>query len=179
MNTISVVSPAAQAATLSVGDSLSKLVGARRGYIAGIKGEGTSLGVYAQWMCSTFNVVDDKGEVIKPWYSLTGKASMGVKAEFKGFADDLQAAGYAPGVEYTYWARVKDASGRAKSGNKVQGDPADILVKTLAELKTMINRINNARSDNTSSRERVIEVYDDLCVAYATLGGDVSKLTTV
>ena len=27
--------------------------------------------------------------------------------------------------------------------------------------------------------ERVIEVYDDLCVAYATLGGDVSKLTTV
>jgi hypothetical protein len=179
MNTISVVSPVAQATAQVAGVDSSKLVDARRGYIAGIKTEGASLNVYAAWMCSTFNVCDAQGAIIKPWYTLSGKAAIGVKAEFKSFADDLQAAGYAPGVEYTYWARVKDASGRTKSGINVQGDPTDILVKTLAELKTMLNRINKARGDNTESSERVIEAYDDLCVAYATLGGDITKLTTV
>jgi len=178
MNTISVVSPVAQAAAQVSGVEPSKLVAARRGFISAVGVEGSALKVYAAWMCSTFNIVDDQGKLIKPWYTLTGKAKAGVNAEFKAFSAELLASGKAVGVDYTYWGRVKDESGRGKVGNNVQGDPADILVKTLAELKTMINRINNARSDNTASSERVIEVYDDLCVAYATLGGDVSKLTT-
>lgn len=179
MNTTQNVSVVSPVATQSIGDTLSKLVGARREFIKSIKSGDKSLGAYAAWMCSTFNVCDEQGNIIKPWYTLSGKAAAGVKAEFKSFAEDLQAEGYAPGVEYTYWARVKDASGRTKSGLNVQGDPTDILVKTLAELKTMLNRINKARGDNTESSERVIEAYDDLCVAYATLGGDITKLTTV
>ena len=178
MSTISVVSPVAQAAALSVGDTLSKLVDARRGYIAGIKTEGKTLGVYAEWMCSTFNVCDETGKVIKPWYALTGKAAAGVRAEFKAFAEDLQAAGYAEGVEYTYWARVKDASGRPKKGGKTQGETADPMEKTRAEIGTIINRINNGRDDNTESSERMIEIYDLMCEAYATLGGVVSDLKT-
>ena len=178
MSTISVVSPVAQAAALSVGDTLSKLVDARRGYIAGIKTEGKTLGVYAEWMCSTFNVCDETGKVIKPWYALTGKAAAGVRAEFKAFAEDLQAAGYAEGVEYTYWARVKDASGRPKKGGKTQGETADPMEKTRAEIGTIINRINNGRDDNTESSERMIEIYDLMCEAYATLGGVVADLKT-
>lgn len=178
MSTISVVTPVAQAAAQSVGETLSKLVDARRGYIAGIKGEGKSLGVYADWMCSTFNVVNEKGEVIKPWYALTGKAASGVRAEFKAFAEDLQSAGYAEGVEYTYWARVKDASGRPKKGGKTQGETVDPMEKTRAEIGTIINRINNGRDDNTESSERMIEIYDLMCEAYATLGGVVSDLKT-
>jgi len=164
--------------TLSAGDALSQLVGARRGYIAGIKGEGKSLGVYAAWMCSTFNVTDEKGTVIKPWYSLTGKASNAVREEFKGFKADLMAEGYAEGVEYEYWARVKDASGRPQKGGAVQGATADPKDKTLGEIGTIINRINNGRDDKTESSERMIEIYDLMCEAYATLGGVVSGLKT-
>ena len=171
---VSVVSPV----VLSVGDTLSKLVDARRGYIAGIKSGENSLKAYAAWMCSTFNVTNEKGEVIKPWYALTGKAKAGVNAEFKAFADDLQAAGYAEGVEYTYWARVKDASGRPKKGGKTQGETSDPMEKTRAEIGTIINRINNGRDDKTEASERMIEIYELMCEAYATLGGVVANLKT-
>ena len=162
----------------SVGDSLSKLVGARREYIAGIKVEGKSLGVYAAWMCKTFNVTDEQGTVIKPWYALTGKAATAVREEFKGFKDDLMAAGYAEGVEYEYWSRVKNASGRPKKGGSVQGEAADPMAKTRSEIGTIINRINNGRDDKTEASERMIEIYELMCEAYATLGGTVSDLKT-
>lgn len=170
---VSVIAPAQ-----SVGDSLSKLVGARREYIAGIKVEGKSLGVYAAWMCKTFNVTDENGVVIKPWYALTGKSANAVREEFKGFTADLMAAGYASGVEYTYWARVKDASGRPKKSGAVQGETVDDMVKTRKEIGTIINRINNGRDDKTESSERMIEIYEIMCEAYATLGGVVSDLKT-
>jgi len=177
-----VLTQVAQATTVitqpSAGDALSQLVGARRGYIAGIKGEGKSLGVYAAWMCSTFNVVDEKNTVIKPWYALTGKAAAGVRSEFASFKADLMAEGYAEGVEYEYWARVEDASGRPKKGGAVQGEAADPKDKTRSEIGTIINRINNGRDDKTESSERLIEIYELMCEAYATLGGVVSELKT-
>jgi hypothetical protein len=177
MTTVTQVSQAVQT-TLGAGDALSQLVGARRGYIAGIKVGDNSRGIYAAWMCSTFNLTDETGKVIKPWYSLTGKAAIGVRSEFASFKADLLAEGYAEGVEYEYWARVKDASGRPKKGGAVQGETADPKDKTRGEIGTIINRINNGRDDNTESSERMIEIYDLMCEAYATLGGVVSELKT-
>jgi hypothetical protein len=174
IQSVSVVSPIVP----SVGDALSKLVGARREFIKSIKSGDKSLGAYAAWMCSTFNVTNEKGEVIKPWYALAGKAAQGVRSEFKAFAEDLQKEGYAEGVEYTYWARVKDASGRPKKGGKVGGEPTDVMEKTRSEIGTIINRINNSRDDKTESSERLIEIYEIMCEAYATLGGVVADLKT-
>jgi len=156
IQSVSVVSPIVP----SVGDALSKLVGARREFI------------------KSFNVTNEKGEVIKPWYALAGKAAQGVRSEFKAFAEDLQKEGYAEGVEYTYWARVKDASGRPKKGGKVGGEPTDVMEKTRSEIGTIINRINNSRDDKTESSERLIEIYEIMCEAYATLGGVVADLKT-
>jgi hypothetical protein len=163
---------------VSAGDALSQLVGARRGYIAGIKGGDNSKGVYAAWMCSTFNLTDETGNVIKPWYALTGKAAAGVRSEFASFKADLMAEGYAEGVEYEYWARVKDASGRPKKSGAVQGEAVDPMVKTRSEIGTIINRINNGRDDKTEASERMIEIYEVMCEAYATLGGVLSELKT-
>jgi hypothetical protein len=174
IQSVSVVSPIVP----SIGDALSKLVGARREFIKSIKSGDTSLKAYAAWMCSTFNVCDETGKVIKPWYALAGKAKAGVNAEFKAFAEDLQAAGYAEGVEYTYWGRVKDESGRPKKSGKVGGESTDPMEKTRAEIGTIINRINNSRDDKTESSERMIEIYEIMCEAYATLGGVVSDLKT-
>lgn len=172
------VAQAVQVIVPNAGDALSKLVEARRGYISSIKGEGLSLNVYAGWVCSTFNVCDETGKIIKPWYALTGKMAAGVRAEFASFKADLMAAGYADGVEYTYWARVKDASGRPKKSGSVQGDAVDPMVKTRTEIGTIINRINNMRDDKTEASERMVEIYEIMTEAYATLGGVVSELKT-
>jgi hypothetical protein len=82
------------------------------------------------------------------------------------------AQGYAPGSEYSYWARIKDMSGRPKKGGKVSGEPTDPLVKTRSEIGTIINRINE--NDN----DRLDEILDLMREAYATLGGDLGKLRT-
>ena len=95
METITQSVVVAPMAAQSLGDSLSKLVGARREFIKSIKTGDKSLGAYAAWVCSTFNVTDETGAVIKPWYSLGGKAAAGVRAEFASFKADLMAEGYA------------------------------------------------------------------------------------
>lgn len=176
MKTISVVSPIAQATAQATGADLSKLVDARVKAVKAIKaGEGLvndGLQFYATWLCSTFNVIGSDGSIVKPWYDLKGKASLPVRAEFKGFQEEMIAQGYAPGSEYSYWARIKDMSGRPKKGGKVSGEPTDPLVKTRSEIGTIINRINE--NDN----DRLDEILDLMREAYATLGGDLGKLRT-
>lgn len=144
---------------------------AREGYIGSIKGESLKLKEYAAAMNATFSVLDGKGSVVKPWYELKGKAASGVKAEFSAFANALKAAGYADGVEYTYWGRVKDASGRAKPNNVVRSDDPDYLALSLEDVKRVLNRTNKLRESKGEAFERLDEIYDDLLVIYTTLGG--------
>ena len=73
---------------------------------------------------------------------------------------------------------MKDASGRPKKSGKVEGEAADPMAKTRSEIGTIINRINNGRDDKTEASERMIEIYEIMCEAYATLGGTVSDLKT-
>jgi hypothetical protein len=173
---VSVISPIAQATAQATGADLSKLVDARVKAVKAIKaGEGLvndGLRFYATWLCSTFNVIGSDGSIIKTWYELKGKASIPVRTEFKGFQDEMVAQGYSPGSEYSYWARIKDMSGRPKKGGKVAGEPTDPLVKTRSEIGTIINRINE--NDN----DRLDEILDLMREAYATLGGDLGKLRT-
>lgn len=149
---------------------------AREGYIGSIKGESIKLKEYAAAMNATFSVVDASGKVVKPWFELKGKAASGVKAEFAAFANALKAAGYADGVEYTYWGRVKDASGRVKPNNVVQSDNPDYLALSLEDIKRVLNRTNKLREGKGEAFERLDEIYDDLLVVYTTLGGSEDDL---
>ncbi len=144
---------------------------AREGYIGSIRGEGLKLKEYANAMNAAFSVLDGSGKVVKPWYELKGKAASGVKAEFNAFAAGLKAAGYADGVEYTYWGRVKDASGRVKPNNVVQSGDPDYLALSLEDIKRVLNRTNKLREGKGEAFERLDEVYEDLLVVFTTLGG--------
>lgn len=148
---------------------------AREGYIGSIKGEGLKLKEYADALNAAFSVLDPSGKVITPWYELRGKASSGVKAEFSAFTNALKAAGYADGVEYTYWGRVKDASGRVKPGNKVQASETDDLALSRDDIKRVLNRTNKLRRTGGHAFERLEEVYNELENIYATLGGNPKK----
>ena len=148
---------------------------AREGYIGSIKGEGLKLREYANAMNAAFSVLDANGKVVKPWYELKGKAASGVKAEFNAFSAALKAAGYADGVEYTYWGRVKDASGRVKPGNRVQASETDDLALSRDDIKRVLNRTNKLRQAGGHAFERLEEVYEELQNIYATLGGDPEK----
>jgi len=153
------------------------LVEAREVYVSSIKGEGVKLVDYAKVMNITFSVVDATGKVVKGWWELKGKAAAGVKAEFQAFATALKAAGFADGVEYTYWGRVKDASGRTKAGNIAQDGEPDNLALSLADIKRVLNRTNKLREGKGEAFERLDEIYDDLLVIYTTLGGAEDDLS--
>lgn len=148
---------------------------AREGYIASIKSENLNLKEYADAMNAAFSVLDASGKVLTPWYELRGKASSGVKAEFSAFSAAIKAAGYGNNVDYVYWGRVKDASGRVKSGNKVQSGDTDDLALSLEDIKRVLNRTNKLRKVGGKAFERLDEVYEELENIYATLGGDPKK----
>lgn len=153
------------------------LVKTREGYVSSIKGEGIKLAEYAKAMNTCFSVVDATGKTVKGWWELKGKAAAGVKAEFQAFATALKVAGYAEGVEYTYWGRVKDASGRTKAGNIAQDGEPDNLALSLADIKRVLNRTNKLREGKGEAFERLDEIYDDLLVIYTTLGGAEDDLS--
>lgn len=148
---------------------------AREGYISSIKSENLNLKGYADALNAAFSVLDANGKVLTPWYELRGKASSGVKAEFKAFSTALKAAGYGDNVDYVYWGRVKDASGRVKSGNKVQSGDPDYLALSLKDIRQVLNRTNTLRQTGGEAFERLKEVYDELENIYATLGGNPKK----
>lgn len=153
------------------------LVDARNGYVDQLKKEGLKLAEYAKAMNACFSVLDADGKVVKGWWELKGKPATGVKAEFQAFATALKVAGYADGVEYTYWGRVKDASGRTKVGNIAQDGEPDNLALSLADIKRVLNRTNKLREGKGETFERLDEVYKDLLVIYCTLGGKEDDLS--
>jgi hypothetical protein len=89
--------------------------------------------------------VDNEGNVTSKWYELKGKLKSGVNDERKLFVEAFKAEGFGDATITVYWQRVKEASGYVTAGNKVSGGSSDVDAKTLAELKTLINRIFKAR----------------------------------
>ena len=140
---------------------------------------------YANVLCEVFDQKDINGNVIAKWFTLVGKDKKGVKAERAEFMNAMMNRDSkfiketkADGTRVptascdVYWQRVKEASGYVPNG-RVSGS-SDIDSKTLAELKTMINRILKAEEDdvdcNASSFKRnLIDVFEGM-------GGDTSKL---
>ena len=146
--------------------------------VDGVAKTGELIQTYANALCAVFDVKDLNGNVIAPWYTLTGKDKKGVKARRASFVQRMIARGHVKAdgkptaTVDTYWARVKEASGYVPKG-KVSGG-SDTDSKTVAELKTMINRILKSEEDgqecNASQWKReLIEIFEGL-------GGDADNL---
>jgi hypothetical protein len=171
MQNVLVVSPVI--ATETNGDIYSKMVGARKDAVRDMAVGDMSLEEYSKQLCKVFNVVDHMGKVLKPWYALQGKEKKAVTLEFKAFQADIQASGrFAERVEYTYWGRLKDMSGRVKTTGKAAGEGSDEVKRTRAEIGTIINRINE------SGDEQLQEILELMREAYATIGGKLADLRT-
>jgi hypothetical protein len=128
---------------------------------------------YADGLSQTFDLVDANGAVTTKWFDLQGVLNKPVKAERAVFVTAMEAKGYDIPTINTYWARVKKAAGHVTAGNKVSGGAQDIDAKTLAELKTILNRIFNDDTDSKSQQVKGI-----LVDAFVQLGGDAMKLGT-
>ena len=104
------------------------------------------------------------------WFNLKGKDAKVVKQERAVFMGKMEERGISEGSAKVYWQRVKEASGYVTAGNKAKGD-IDLEARTLAELKTMINRILNA--EETSDALEKAKGF--LVSALVALGGSLDN----
>ena len=147
---------------------------ARRNLVKAAKGTGEVIQGYADALCMTYNVrALDTGAALTPWYELKGKDAKGIKAERVEFVAAMTEAGFNDGTVKVYWQRVKEASGYVTAGNRVKG-ASDTDGKTVAELKTIINRIFKAEESGEDCKAS--DVKGLLMEAFEALGGDVDTL---
>ena len=147
---------------------------ARRNLVKAAKGTGEVIQGYADALCMTYNVrALDTGAALTPWYELKGKDAKGIKAERVEFVAAMTEAGFNDGTIKVYWQRVKEASGYVTAGNRVKG-ASDTDGKTVAELKTIINRIFKAEESGEDCKAS--DVKGLLMEAFEALGGDVDTL---
>lgn len=128
---------------------------------------------YAGAMCRDFNLLGNDGSVTTPWFDLKGKLYAPVKAERAKFVAAFEARNLAKGTVDVYWQRVKAASGKTYTKNRVSGS-GDPEALCLDNLKTMINRIFKMEEDGVEtdwSDEKAV-----LMDVYGRMGGDVDSL---
>lgn len=128
---------------------------------------------YASALCSAFNLIGNDGSVTTPWFDLKGKLAAPVKAERARFVEAFESRGLAKGTVDVYWQRVKAASGKTYTQNRVQGS-TDPEALCLSDLKTMLNRIFKMEEDGVESDwsdEKVV-----LMDVFSRMGGDPDKL---
>ena len=130
----------------------------RKAFVGGLVKTGALIKDYAGDMCAQFNTA------VTPWYELKGKLAKGVKEERALFVADMTEAGYEKGTIDVYWQRVKEASGRVKTTNRVTGGTS-VDDMNIRDLKTILNRIDNA--DDAPLSNKVV----DLLIAAADLMG--------
>lgn len=114
------------------------------------------------------------------WWNLKGKDARGLKAEreaFKAGILDLKkpdgSPRYVKGSVDVMWQRVKIEAGFVPTGNRAKGG-SDVDAKTVAELKTIINRIFKA--EEAGEDPEASGVKGLLIEAFESLGGDPDTL---
>ena len=153
-------------------------------FVDGVSKTGELLQSYADVLCEVFDRKDTSGNVIEKWFNLVGAEKKGIKTRRASFVQRMIDRGYTDGLDKdgkpkasgtvdVYWQRVKVASGYVTKGNRVTS-ATDVDSKTLAELKTMINRILKSEEDgkdcNASQWKR------ELMQVFEGMGGDVDTL---
>jgi hypothetical protein len=133
---------------------------------------------YANVLCKVFDRKDTEGNVIEKWFNLVGAEKKGIKARRASFVQRMIARGHVkPDGKHTatvdtYWMRVKEASGYVPKG-RVSGG-TDVDSKTLAELKTMINRILKSEEEGKDCNASMFK--GNLMEIFEGMGGDVDNL---
>ena len=145
---------------------------ARTAMVNGVSKIGEVIKAYADGISQAFDLVDNAGNVTTKWYDLQGAMTKPVKAERALFVDAMTKRGYEKDTINTYWSRVKKEAGYETAGNRASAS-ADTDAKTLAELKTILNRIFN---DETDCKAQHIKA--PLIEAFVFMGGDAMKLGT-
>ena len=145
----------------------------RKSLIAGIGKIGDLISAYGIDLAKQFDLKDSDGKVTTKWFDCKGKLAKGVKAERALFKADMLEAGYSVATTDVYWQRVKESDGYVTAGNTVKGQDT-IDSKTFAELKTILNRILGAESDDEGS-EKSQKAKSDLLMAFEIMGGDSAK----
>ena len=151
----------------------SVLSQSRQSLIDGIGKIGDLISAYGVDLAKQFDLKDSDGNVTTKWYDTTGKLAKGVRDERAIFKADMVKAGYSVPTVDLYWQRVKESDGYVTAGNKVKGDNT-IDAKTFAELKTILNRILGAESDDEGS-EKSQNAKASLLEAFEIMGGDSAK----
>jgi hypothetical protein len=147
--------------------------------VDGVSKTGELIQGYADALCKVFNVKDSMGNTIVPWHALKGKDKKGIKERRASFVQRMVNRGHVkpdgkPSATVdVYWQRVKEASGYVTSGNRVTGG-TDVDSKTLAELKTMINRILKSEEDGKECNASMFK--GNLMEIFEGMGGDVDNL---
>jgi len=136
--------------------------------VAGKTGE--VIKTYGAAMCQAFNLTDPQGNVTTPWYDLKGKLALGVKEERAKFVGAMQSAGFEQGTIDVYWQRVKEASGRVKTQNKVTGG-IDVDAENIKMLKSILNRIDTVEPEKAPLSNKVVAL---LLMAADQMGIDTS-----
>ena len=145
---------------------------ARRKLVTAAKGTGAVIQGYADALCMAYNVTDISGTNVTAWFELVGKEKKGIKAERALFVESMTEAGFNKGTVDVYWQRVKEASGYVPKGRVTGG--TDVDSKTMAELKTMINRILKSEEEGQDCNASMFKA--NLMDVFEGMGGDVSTL---
>ena len=156
----------------------SILDNARSALVEGAIKTGDVIQGYADVLCEVFDRKDTNGNTIEKWFNLVGKDKKGIKEERTRFVDAMIAKGFVkpdgkPSATVdVYWQRVKEASGYVPKG-RVSGG-TDVDSKTLAELKTMINRILKSEEEGKDCNASMFK--GNLMEIFEGMGGDVDNL---
>jgi len=153
-------------------------------FVDGVSKTGELLQAYADVLCQVFDRKDTEGNTIEKWFNLTGKEKKGINDRKASFVQRMIARGYTKGFDKdgkpkasgtvdVYWQRVKEASGYVTKGNRVSGG-TDVDSKTLAELKTMINRILKSEEEGKDCTASIFK--GQLMEVFEGMGGDVDNL---
>jgi hypothetical protein len=151
---------------------------ARSALVDGVSKTGDLIQGYATVLCEVFDRKDTEGNTIEKWFNLVGAEKKGLKAERALFATAMMARGHVkadgkPSATVdVYWQRVKEASGYVPKGRVTGG--TDVDSKTLAELKTMINRILKSEEDGKDCNASMFK--GNLMEVFEGMGGDVDNL---
>ncbi len=159
----------------SVSAAVANLSECRANVVKAAGKTGEVIKAYATAMNQAFDLVNNEGVITSKWFELKGKLKAGVNDERKAFKAAMESAGFSNATADVYWQRVKEASGYQTTGQRVQG-AASVDEKTIAELKTIINRIFKAEENGDSTADKSSEVKGQLMDIFAELGGDVDTL---
>ena len=154
------------------------------------KGTGEAITFYSGKLDKYFDLRGEDGLITTKWFDRKGKLGAEIQEEkikfkamfpecAKGEKPNKAIGEFSYGTGDVYWQRAKIESGyetasmRAAKGDKKESTIVDMCK---AELQTMLNRINKARSAKPEGIDLMLEVYEELEIVFCTLGGKQSDL---